>query len=113
MALTDMKRPKPKPEKDDKASCIGDSEPYAYGLRVNLNRPELEKLGLKVSDFTVGEKMNLTATVEVIATREAAGRIADEYSINVELQITAMELGEAKKGSFSKYSDQQKKGPGE
>lgn len=113
MALIDMKRAKQKATKGDKAVYMGEYEQYAYGLRVNLSKPEFEKLGMKVSDFKVGETLNLVATVEVIATREAAGKNVDDYSTNVELQITAMDLGEAKKSALSKFNEQNQKGPGE
>lgn len=57
-----------------------------YGLRITLNKPELEKLGLSVEMFTIGDKLSLGATVEVIRVFSEAGQTG-ESEANVEFQL--------------------------
>ena len=57
-----------------------------YGLRITLNKPELEKLGLSVEMFTIGDKLSLGAAVEVIRVSSEAGQ-AGESEANVEFQL--------------------------
>jgi hypothetical protein len=65
--------------------------PYPYGLSICLDEDSIGKLGL-IALPMVGEKMTLTAKVEVrgVSMSESAGRGKDR---RVELQITDMALG--------------------
>lgn len=65
--------------------------PYPYGLSICLDEDSIGKLGL-IALPMVGEKMTLTAKVEVrnVSMSESAERGKDR---RVELQITDMALG--------------------
>jgi len=66
-----------------------DVEDYDYGLRIELNNENLDKLGIKTLP-KVGDTMTVEAKVEVTSTGENAGK--DGESKNVSLQITDMKL---------------------
>ncbi len=59
---------------------------YPYGLRIDLGKDALKKLGLSVGQFTVGEQVCLECKADVISIRSSKGRY--DSSENVELQIT-------------------------
>lgn len=91
MALTNMKRAKGKETRDyDGPVAIGDEEDYPYGLQISLEKESLEKLGMDVSDFTIGGKVDVVCQVEVTRMSESAGQDGD-YS-DVSLQITDMAM---------------------
>lgn len=62
---------------------------YPYGLTIYLDDETLAKLG--ITDLPdVGTQMTLTATVEV--TSNSQRQTQDGKTVNMDLQITAMEL---------------------
>lgn len=94
MALIDMKLT-PAEAKDADLCCApsDDGGPkYPYGLSINLDDETLAKLGITTLP-AVGAVMQLTASVEVTSTSQYERQ--DEKEININLQITAMELGGA------------------
>jgi hypothetical protein len=101
MALTDMKRLKNPKSKDDIASepTAGSYyEKYSYGLRINLDDPELEKLKINAKNFEVGSKVSIQANAEIISIRQSADKQSKNRS--VELQIVEMSIGNAKGGAI-------------
>lgn len=62
---------------------------YPYGLTVYLDDEALKKLGITVLP-DVGTVMNLAATVEV--TSNSQRQTQDGKTVNMDLQITAMDL---------------------
>ena len=92
--MISMKR-KPDGENSTAMPVEGSSkEEYPYGLCISLGKEELKKLGI-TQPPSVGSKMTITAAVFVksASTHEYVG---DDKEMNVSLQITDMEIGEAK-----------------
>ena len=67
---------------------------YPYGLRLTLDDDCLEKLGMTAMP-KVGDKLMLTAMVEVVGTSTNERQGGDEESC-VDLQITDLALGDEK-----------------
>lgn len=88
--LISMKRTAGEEKAELSMRLAGDSEPYAYGLRIQLEDDELEKLALAELP-EVGSTMMLTAQVQVVSVRAESG---GERCVG--LQITDMALGAAK-----------------
>lgn len=93
MAMVNMKS---KPETEEMAGAIEADEPrYPYGLCLHLGNAEIEKLQLtEVPD--VGTEVMIMAKAFVKST-SAYDTQGDGKSRSVELQITDLELGPAKK----------------
>lgn len=88
--MADMEREEPK--------MAEYKEPeYPYGLKISLQNESLKKLGLKELP-EVGKKMMLHAMVECCAVSKYDSKEGGEVK-SLELQITDMELGSAKKKS--------------
>lgn len=66
--LVDMKRPKQKAGKGDKAAQIGmpEQDAYPWGMRLNLEKEELKKLGIKTQGRKVGDKVMVVAEGEIV-----------------------------------------------
>lgn len=81
-----------------------DSGPvYPYGLSITLDNEALEKLGLDVSDLTVGESKLLIAKVEITAISSNQYKGGDENQ-SASLQITDCCLEDAPKGKSATAS---------
>ena len=121
MKLIDMKREKPKKGKVETAKMPEPYyEKYPYCLRLTLQKEELDKLGLKPTDFKVGGTIDLTAQAEVFTVREVQhlkeNGVYDQDSKSVGLQIVKLALGkmtEKKASKMEEYSEAKSKGPGE
>jgi hypothetical protein len=68
---------------------------YPHGLMISLNKEELEKLGIQ-DPPSVGEKMKLEATVEVVGV-DVQGETGDQKELCCRLQIKEMDLKKEKK----------------
>lgn len=85
--LISMKRPKPKPEnsKIDYPSISHDD--YPYGLKIDLNKPELSKLGLDVSKTKVGTTIVLVVECNVDRVSKTDSIGSSESRESMDLQI--------------------------
>jgi hypothetical protein len=92
MKITKADR-KAQQEKYATASPV-DGDAYPYGLTVRLDNESLEKLGLDVSDYPVGDTVMLIATCEVCETSARQSVVGGENQ-NLTLQITEMCLEDA------------------
>jgi hypothetical protein len=85
---------------------------YPWGTSLSIEKAMLDKLGVDVDNYSVGQKLTLTAQVEVTnlskSERQGGG---EDYSMG--LQITSMGLEATKKTKFGEFNSQNKKGPGE
>jgi len=63
---------------------------YPYGLEIQLNKDSLSKLGIKVSDYNVGDSFTIEARVEVRSVSTSKGNYGDSQDMS--LQITDMAL---------------------
>lgn len=66
---------------------------YPYGLQITLEKDALKKLGMDVSDFTIGDTLTISCKVEVTSLRESESESYTEKSVG--LQITDMDMGGA------------------
>lgn len=102
MELVSLKRAEKKVSTEEKA-IEPMREPYPYGTRITLEKEELDKLQMAVTDFEIGNKVTIMADAEVVSLRESANQRNKTKS--VELQITAIGLGQPKTQKKSKYKE--------
>lgn len=69
---------------------IKEGPQYPYGLEIQLNKDSLSKLGIKVSDYNVGDSFTIEARVEVRSVSTSKGNYGDSQDMS--LQITDMAL---------------------
>lgn len=69
--MIDLKLPKKsKKEIENELTVTGlESDKYPYGLRINLEREGLKKLGISVSNFEVGGKVKFTCEAQINSLR--------------------------------------------
>lgn len=68
---------------------------YPYGLRLDLNKESLEKLGKSANDFKMDDEMEMTCRVKVCGMSSSSYSDGDSYE-SVDLQIVSMELNSSK-----------------
>lgn len=98
MTMTNMQLT-PEEAKQDVACCSPDpgaGPKYPYGLRIDLEGETVKKLNLPQIPG-VGQRMRLTALVDVNSVRQYESQQDKEISIT--LQITDMELAEERETS--------------
>ena len=107
MELIDMKRAKPKKSEENKEIASEYYDPYPYGLRITLNKEELEKLNIDVNKFDIGQRINIMAEAEVVNLQTSPNKKSGDQSIG--FQLVKMNLTGAKtpkKSAFTEYSKQ-------
>ncbi|MCE5336815.1 MAG: hypothetical protein LLG06_19735 [Desulfobacteraceae bacterium] len=125
MKMIDLKRPKPKPVKEAKNTVpsigmpAGEERPYC--MRFTMEKPELEAMGMKPTDFTAGKAIQCMVEIDPITVRNIESKAADKYDENrnqsVEFQV--LKIGDMKPMAGKKQSamkgfhDENAKGPGE
>ena len=82
--LKDMKRPKEKVNHEVPMEV--ETAKYPYGLRITLNNPEIQKLGLSVKDLEVGQLVDLTAKARVNTLRDDKNERRENQSIELTLE---------------------------
>lgn len=87
--LVDMKRSASDMESDT-ACAPGKPDPYPYGLCLNVDKDELDKLGI-TSLPEVGEEYQVMAVAKVTRVNASAAEGQDDQ-MGVSLQITSMAL---------------------
>lgn len=114
MALTDMKRPRPKKSdlKEMAMPAMAEGDRYPWGLQIRLEKDELEKLGVSAADFKIGQTVTIQAQGKVtsISSRESTG--SEKAMQDVAIQIEKVDLG-MNSSKFADYSNEMKKGPTE
>jgi hypothetical protein len=82
----------PKSEKEGQDACCtnGEQPLYPYGLSLSLCDESMKKLGLSFDKLAIGQKLNLSAIVEV--TSVSAYKEQEGTEASACLQITDMEL---------------------
>lgn len=92
--LRDMVR-KARPEKSYPVEAPDMSvERYPWGLRLNLNNEELDKLGIKLKNLNVDDKIKIEAIAYVESIRQSKNKSGEDR--NLELQITKMAVRKTK-----------------
>ncbi len=69
--FVDMKRTKADIKKESRPTPIGEGDKYPYGLEVRLNKDSLNKLGIDVSKYKVGEKIQIIAQANIEDLRKS------------------------------------------
>lgn len=91
MALVDLKMSK-KDMKEESQPSVADQNPYPYGLRINLDTDELEKLGITEKNLpAVGDEIHIEAVGSVCSVSED-DTASGGYRCGVSIQIEMMEL---------------------
>ncbi len=106
MALIDLKRTIPKEKKEDSKDGMTGSPPAPaseerpYCLRITLEKPELDKLGLTPQSFSGMEPIEARVLLDPVTIRDVQSRTGDKWeerrNQSVEFQILAIELGQMK-----------------
>lgn len=111
--LVDLKRPKESTKENEGKVCCypGERERYSYGLRINLEKQEIDKLGIKIEDVKVGNDVTVTCNAEIISIRQSAE--SNNENKTIELQIKEMAIDGIKSGEskFSKAKAIHNQGP--
>ncbi len=94
--MIDMKLTPEKKKEISDSCCLSEPSQYPYGLKIHLDNESFEKLKLEVPN--VGDKMTLTATVEVCSVSQQSFKEGEKRT-DVSLQIVEMELSKPKKAS--------------
>jgi hypothetical protein len=88
VTLTSMKRAVKK-AKSSKAYPMDSTEPYPYGLSLSLDDESLEKLGIDIGDYSVGDELELHAKVKVRSLRQSESTTSGKDR-SMDLQVTDM-----------------------
>lgn len=93
MEMCNMKLDKKEMESKAETMVVDSSAPeggpqYPWGLTVRLEKESLDKLGIDLADYSLGDIINLTAKCCVKELRQSEGE--GDQSKTVELQITDM-----------------------
>lgn len=91
MGLVNMKLSAEEAQEQYGSSPVSDAPEYPYGLSITLDEEGLAKLGMPALP-QVGQKMMITARVEVQSVRQYDTK-GGEKEQSVTLQITDMEMG--------------------
>lgn len=108
--MVSMKRSKKKREDIEKEISVAAEveEEYPWGLRLNLNTEELQKLGI-TADMDISEEVVVVAKAKVIELRKSTsqGTLMSEKKtdMSMELQITDMQIGESSPNGADLYDD--------
>lgn len=113
MKLTSLKYSKKEKKNggDMPVTASGKGPDYPYGLRIDLGKECLKKLGLTVKDFKMGSSFEITAKVDVAGAHWNDGEYGKDEGVF--LQITDMAIPSMKGSKYSEYAKESKKGPGE
>lgn len=65
---------------------------YPYGLEISLEKDCLEKLGMDIDDFSVGNKTEMVCVGEITRTHESAGKHQDNASVSIQITNMAMKV---------------------
>lgn len=112
MELIDLKRPKKKKSDKDMPETAGEEDRYPWGLRITLEKEELDRLGIQPNNYDVGAPCSFQAEgkIEEINQRETMGQDSNRKTISI--QITKMAISGGKQGKAQKFNDLQNTGPG-
>ncbi len=106
MNLIDMKVPvdyPPPPTMAVETALQPPKAEYPYGLRITLETKTLAKLGIDVTDFSVGDDFSITAVCEVCEISQRETSSPEGTYDRMELQIK--KLGVGKQGKATTIED--------
>lgn len=89
--MIDMKVAKKDAEKETVEVVEHEEPKYPWGLQLNMNNDELEKLGLMDSKIEVGDEMRIEAVCKVMSVSEDE-TLNEGVRKNIRYQIIKMEV---------------------
>jgi len=87
--MISLRRARPR-DSEPQAVTGPDHEEYPYGLRINLQEEEIEKLGIDIADLSMGGKVRIEAVAEVKSL--SANDYGEGLQRSIDLQITQAKL---------------------
>lgn len=108
MKLTNLKLTKKEKKDTTDAPSLAGTSSYPYGLEVRLETESINKLGLNIQSFKIGEKVKIEADTEVIEISNNESEDGNRKTIRLQIQNLGLSKGKSKIG---KYNDTQKAGP--
>jgi hypothetical protein len=87
VTLTSMKRAVKKAKSDSKAYPMDSTDPYPYGLSISLDNESLEKLGIDLSNYSVGDEVEIHGCAKVKELRQSDTERSGKDR-NMTLQLT-------------------------
>lgn len=96
--LTSMRMSKKDMPKASEVSDSPSGPQYPWGLGVTLEREALAKMGIKLSDYAVGDTVELYAKCKVTRLSQSESEGNNNPNRTMELQITDMCLEECEPG---------------
>ena len=93
MSLTDMKRKK-QSAKESRTQIVEDRDEYAYGLRIDLDNEDTEKLP-KVMNLDVKETVRIEAIGKVVS-KSVRSSASGESQNSLTIQIEKLEIIDTK-----------------
>ena len=85
--LISMKRTVEEKKEDKDGSCLGPSNDFPWGLRLDLDKESLDKLNV---DLKVGQEVYVSGLAKVVRVSESADE--EEERRSAELQVTELAL---------------------
>jgi len=90
--LIDMRRPKKNLRKGViDAPTSPDQEKYPWGIKLNLGKDEIKKLGLKTDSRKIGDKVTIVAQAEISSLSESQSMNGEDQR-DMGIQITKMKI---------------------
>uniref|UniRef100_A0A6M3XM12 Uncharacterized protein n=1 Tax=viral metagenome TaxID=1070528 RepID=A0A6M3XM12_9ZZZZ len=97
MELKSMKLTAKQAKTMDSPSAVSPSKPkYPWGLSISLEKEALDKLGIEISDFDVGEIVSIAAKARITRITISDGTDYQERSMNIQIEKMALNQGESK-----------------
>lgn len=93
--MVDMKRSKADMKEANTPISLGKEE-YPYGLRIRLEKDDLEKLGMTKKLPAVGDEVMVEAMCKVISVSENASENHDSSSVEYQIMHISIEPHETK-----------------
>lgn len=94
--LIDMKRSKADMKEESANTPVSESqEQYPYGLRIMLDKDELEKMGMKKLPI-IGDEFMIEAMCKVVSVSENASENNETSSVSLQIIHLGMEPHQAK-----------------
>jgi len=67
---------------------------YPYGLRLDLNNEELDKLGIDLADFNQGDEVMIVASCSVVGKSESVSDFDKDVRQSLTLQVEKIGFGD-------------------
>lgn len=95
MEMIDLARPRPEPEKIkiSEPSPAAGYDPYSYNLQITLNKEELDKLGLDITQFKVGDDFDFAVQAKIRGVSQSEDQYGGQTEQRERLEIQITHIG--------------------